>query len=274
MQKPQTTRRALLRSLFATGMTLFMPVITQCSRKRALESLNTTPYAEEKTEGTNPGTIKEDELNNPAVTYCPRKCTLESLNIIPRAEWKAVEPNLEAAEENGVYDPQTNPAGWLVYTQPLTEVLNTIIVHHSALPLSDGPLEIQYKHMKQKGFADIGYNFIIDEVGQIYEGRNINTRGAHTGGHNTGTVGIVLLGNFEETTPPEIQLVALKTLGQCLKDEFNNITHLAGHRDFQPEVTVCPGKNLETLLPNLSIELGLDFGIEGYISPQLLLNTQ
>jgi hypothetical protein len=77
-----------------------------------------------------------------------------------------------------VYDAVANPGGWYVYAEPLPEALNTIIMHHSALPLGDGPLEIQAKHMQQRGFADIGYHFVIDEVGQIYEGRNLEARGA------------------------------------------------------------------------------------------------
>ena len=201
----------------------------------------------------------------PVFTHCTRKYSMESLGIIPRSEWGAVEPDVKASVE-GVYDPVTNPGGWLVYVEPLPEVLNTIVVHHSALPLSDGPLEIQYKHIQLRGFADIGYNFVIDGAGQLYEGRSLAVRGAHTGGHNTGTIGIVLLGNFEETEPLEEQLVTLKKLARCLADEYA-LTHLAGHRDFQPGVTLCPGKNLGVLLPGLATELGLKFGTGGYVGP-------
>lgn len=196
---------------------------------------------------------------------CARKCDLESLDIIERDAWGAMEPDLRGSVE-GVYHPSHNPGGWFVYDEPLRQVLNTIVVHHSALPLSDGPLEIQRKHMRLKGFADIGYQFVIDEIGQIYEGRSLNVRGAHTGGHNTGTVGIVLLGNFEETEPTASQLNSLKTLSNCLIDAYA-ITHIAGHRDFQPEATVCPGENLEKLLPVLTKELGLTFGTSGYVGP-------
>lgn len=204
-------------------------------------------------------------ISLPVITHCTRKYSMESLDIIPRSEWGAVEPNLDTSVE-GIYDPATNPGGWLVYDEPLPEVLNTIIVHHSALPLSDGPLEIQYKHIQLRGFADIGYNFVIDGAGQLYEGRSLAARGAHTGGHNTGTIGIVLLGNFEETEPLEEQLLTLKQLVRCLADEYA-LTHLAGHRDFQPGVTLCPGENLGVLLPGLATELSLEFGTGGYVGP-------
>lgn len=196
----------------------------------------------------------------------PPRPSLETLHIIPRAQWGAVEPDLNAPAEHGLYDAKTNPEGWLTYTKPLAQVLTTIVVHHSALPLTDGPLQIQQKHMHDKGYADIGYHFVIDDAGQIYEGRKLNVRGAHTGGHNTGTVGVVLLGNFEETQPTTAQRASLKTLVASLAGQYG-ITYLAGHRDFQPDETVCPGRNLETLLPGLAAELGLKFGTAGYVGP-------
>lgn len=191
-------------------------------------------------------------------------CSPDLLQIVPRSEWGAAEPNLDSVE--GLYDPVTNPGGWLVYTEPLPEVLTTIVVHHSALPLSDGPREIQQMHFQFKDYADIAYHYLIDETGQIYEGRSLTVRGAHTGGHNTGTVGIVLLGNFEISQPTEAQLASLHTLSACLIDAYA-ITHIAGHRDFQPGATDCPGDNLEALLPALAAELGIEFGTEGYAGP-------
>jgi hypothetical protein len=202
-----------------------------------------------------------------ASTPAPRpRCTLDSLSIIPRAQWGAVAPDHNAPGEPGLYDARTNPDGWLVYTKPLSQVLTTIVIHHSALPVSDGPLQIQQLHMQQKGYADIGYHFVIDEAGRIYEGRKLNVRGAHTGGHNTGTVGIVLLGNFEDAQPTAVQLSSMKILVRCLADQYG-IAWLAGHRDFQPDETLCPGRKLEALLPVVAAELGLRFGTKGYAGP-------
>lgn len=202
-----------------------------------------------------------------ALTGCAPRATVipATLTIIPRAGWEAVEPDLNAPNEHGLYDPVTNPGGWEVYAKPLSQVLNTIVIHHSALPLSDGPREIQDLHMRAKGYADIGYHFVADAAGQVYEGRAITTRGAHTGGHNTGTVGVVLTGNFEDIHPTEAQVAVVKLLIRYLIHTYAGISHLAGHHDFQPEETVCPGKNLEPLLPGWATELGLKFGTGGYV---------
>jgi hypothetical protein len=183
---------------------------------------------------------------------------------VSRAEWGAADPVLDSVE--GVYDPVNNPGGWMVYEEPLERVLTTIIVHHSALPVSDGPREIQQMHLEFKGYADIAYQFLIDDTGRIYEGRSITVRGAHTGGHNTGTVGIVLLGNFMDSEPTEAQLSSLHALSACLIDAYG-ISHIAGHRDFQPGVTDCPGDRLEALLPGFATDLGIEFGTQGYAGP-------
>jgi hypothetical protein len=193
------------------------------------------------------------------------KCSLDTLNIVPRAGWGAAEPRIEDSAE-GVYNPVTNPEGWMVYDEPLEEVLTTIVVHHSALPTSDGPREIQQLHFEARNYADIAYHFVIDTGGWIYEGRSLNVRGSHTGGHNTGTVGIVLLGNFQEIEPTDAQIETLRSLSTCLIDRYG-ITHIGGHRDFQPGVTECPGEKLAVLLPEVAADLGVQYGIEGYNGP-------
>ena len=183
-------------------------------------------------------------------------CSVDTLGVIPRSEWGALPPDHTLSGEQGFYNPVTNPGGWLSYETPLREALDTIVVHHTALPLSDGPLEIQQLHMAQRGFADIGYHYVIDPAGRIYAGRAIDVRGAHTGGQNYGKIGIVLMGNFEVDEPTEAQLDSLIALSRCLAQEYA-IEHIAGHRNFQPGETVCPGKNLWPLVPGLAEVLGL-----------------
>lgn len=179
--------------------------------------------------------------------------------MVTRDEWKAQKPNLNSSSEHGIYDPVTNLDGWLVYNAPLKDVLNTVVVHHSALPPTQGANAIQKIHMSDRGFADIGYHFVIDTDGIIFEGREISVRGAHTAGHNTGAVGIVLLGNFENKSPSEKQFLSLQRLVRALVSRYG-ITHIAGHKDFQSAKTQCPGEELEKKIPALADELGLTFG--------------
>lgn len=184
--------------------------------------------------------------------------------VQPRSAWGAVEPVFDNFEERGPYNPLTNPGGYRIYADPLDQLLRTLVVHHSALSQRDGPREIQRMHLKDKGYADIGYHFVIDGQGAIYEGRPINVRGAHVGGFNTGSVGVCLMGNFETESPTRAQLNSLMELGALLRDGYG-ITHLAGHHDFRNQNTVCPGKHLIEQLTQITERLGLKFGTDGYV---------
>lgn len=188
--------------------------------------------------------------------------------IVSRTVWDARPLNLEAAEEYGTFDPQSNPEGVLTYPDNLREVLNTVVVHHSAYP-NAGPKDIQDLHMDRRAFADVAYHFMIDSDGVIYEGRKINIRGAHVQGYNTGSVGIVLLGNFNDDLPAESQLLSLRRLVDYLQFTYK-IQYLSGHKDYpdqSPDGTECPGDNLYPLLPDLARELGMGYGIKGYVTP-------
>ena len=188
--------------------------------------------------------------------------------ILARADWGARPLNFYAPEEFGSFDPHTNPEGVLYYLSDLRVALNTIVIHHSAFSHT-GPAEIQDLHMDRRGFADIAYHFLIDSGGVIYEGREINIRGAHVQGFNTGSVGIVLLGNFSDMEPTRTQVDSLTRLVDYLRYTYE-IRYLAGHKDYpdqSPDGTECPGDNLYPLLPDLARELGMRYGIGGYVRP-------
>jgi len=190
-------------------------------------------------------------------------------DIISRATWNARPINLEAPEEYGIFDARLNPEGVLTYSDDLQGVLNTIVIHHSAFP-SAGPTEIQSLHMDGRGFADVAYHFMVNSEGLIYEGREINIRGAHVKGYNTGSVGIVLLGNFNTGQPSNAQFTSLQMLVDYLRYTYE-IPYLAGHKDYpnqSPDGTECPGANLYPLLMDLARELGMKYGIEGYKPPE------
>ncbi|MFD2090351.1 N-acetylmuramoyl-L-alanine amidase [Blastococcus deserti] len=65
-------------------------------------------------------------------------------------------------------------------------------------------------HTRTRGWGDIGYNFIVDKFGRIFEGRyggmTSTVIGAHAGGFNTGTFGVSMLGNYAEVDTPQALL--------------------------------------------------------------------
>jgi N-acetylmuramoyl-L-alanine amidase len=91
--------------------------------------------------------------------------------------------------------------------------LQTAIVHHTAGAPGSSPAQsaaivrgIQTYHVRGNGWDDIGYNFLVDRWGQIFEGRyggiERNVIGAHAQGFNTGSVGIAVIGSFDGSAPP------------------------------------------------------------------------
>ena len=206
----------------------------------------------------------------PKPSPTPRPLSLKQIDrppIIRRAEWEAREPDHTARNESGFYS-ATNPTGWRTYEGDLRLVYTTVVVHHSVITEADDLAtmrEIQAEHMDERGWADIGYHFGVGSTGAVFEGRSLGARGTHVQGYNTGTVGVVFFGNFEETVPTPEQLAVGERLINWLALRLE-LTHLSGHRDFN-DFTDCPGRNLYYYLEDFAASAGLTFSTEGYNGP-------
>ncbi len=157
----------------------------------------------------------------------------------------------------------TKDAQGRAYRWPLqySRDVKLLVVHHSALLIKGDPrpaverVRALFKyHAATKGWGDIGYNFIIDEVGQVYEGR-VGGKfmvGGHTYCNNTGTIGIVMLGNFEIEQPSDAQVKGLQRLLASLANDYQIdvgksvqfhgkkfSSPIIRHRDLLS--TLCPG---------------------------------
>ena len=167
--------------------------------------------------------------------------------IISRQEWGA-----EGPKESYSYHP---------YFDKLT-------LHHAACCSADDVEEgksqvywIQNFHQNGRGWNDIGYHFLVDRAGNIYQGRPETVIGAHVGGANTGNIGVCLLGCYH---PPESSCnqeitaesrQAIVTLFSWVSDTYGqNPTLLLGHRDYFGS-TSCPGDNVWIELPRFRAEI-------------------
>lgn len=115
-----------------------------------------------------------------------------------------------------------------------------LIVHYSEGPTTQSVRSIQDFHMDGRGWSDIGYNFLVDVKGRIYEGRGWLVQGSHAPGHNTSGIGVCMIGRDGDATP------AAKKAIRWLYDEAvrlagRNLAKL-GHRDVY--ATSCPGNEL------------------------------
>jgi hypothetical protein len=200
--------------------------------------------------------------------------------VIPRAGWGADESLRFDSSGKEIWP----PAFWPI---------QKLIVHHTDTQNNDPDpaatvRSIYYYHAVTQGWGDIGYNFLIDESGRIYEGRHSRDyapgetptgrdssgRGvtaAHAQGFNSGTVGIALLGTLtsQDATPAARdaleRLLAWEAYSTGLDPEASptyvnpvsgqqaTFPNIAGHRDVG--ATECPGSVFYSTLPAIRADV-------------------
>ena len=194
-------------------------------------------------------------------------------------------------------------------TPQYSDTIKVGFVHHTATSNDYTPDQvpsllraIYADHVLSNGWCDIGYNFVIDKFGTIWEGRyggiDQPVLGAHTGGFNTDSFGVSLLGNFDTTTPNGTQptpamvdslerLLAWK-LGMYGRDATGTTTLvsaggsdtnfpagqrvtfnvIAGHRDADP--TTCPGEAVYDQLPTIRDVTKIDMLGAALVDPRVV----
>ncbi|MFC8346265.1 N-acetylmuramoyl-L-alanine amidase [Streptomyces sp. NPDC057280] len=200
----------------------------------------------------------------------PRPSTVVKPPVITQAEWGA----------------STDYDGTPGYG---TEI-KAAVIHHTGMD-SDNTLScaesrarmrsIQQEHFA-RGYYDIGYNFVVDKCGQIFEGRSggmdLPVTGAHDIGFNTNTVGISYIGNYESAKPSKAALDAIARIvawkfgmygidptgkvtlvsgsdagvdgNKVAKGSSITLPRVFGHRD--TNATACPGANLYSKLSRIA----------------------
>ena len=106
---------------------------------------------------------------------------------------------------------------------------------------------MQKSHMESKSprWGDIGYHFLIDPAGHVFQGRDLVWQGAHAeGDNNIQNIGICLIGNFDEEQPSKAALESLRKLLDSLRKTYSIAkSAVLGHQDLKS--TRCPGRHLE-----------------------------
>lgn len=133
-------------------------------------------------------------------------------------------------------------------------------VHHSAGPQNQTVRAIQDYHMDSDQLApgganDIGYNFLIDSDGNIFEGRSWLGVGAHAAPHNTSAIGVCVIGSYGSSTPSNAALESLQWLYAEANRRAGKTLSVSTHRDVNP--TECPGDALHSWVHS---ELGSSSG--------------
>jgi hypothetical protein len=134
--------------------------------------------------------------------------------------------------------------------------IRAITVHHSAMTAPGAGaadaqiLLIQSSHQSGRGWADIGYHFLIDPEGGVWEGRPLSRQGAHAGSPstNTGNIGVCLLGNFELGPVPPRQVEALLDVLDSLTSWFGLSPDAVQPHNYFKSSTLCPGEQLKPIV--------------------------
>ncbi len=164
------------------------------------------------------------------------------------------------------------------------DTLRFAVVHHTAGSNSYSRAQsasivrgIERYHVLANGWDDIGYNFLVDKYGQIFEGRwggvDRNVVGAHAQGFNQGSVGVALIGTYDSASISAAARAALVRLLAWRLDVAHvdplstfswrstgnpkypagrmvTLRTISGHRD--TGYTSCPGSQLYGQLPSIT----------------------
>ena len=132
-------------------------------------------------------------------------------------------------------------------------VTDCIVVHHIGMANNDDvSAETVHQWHLNNGWSGIGYHFVVHKNGIIERGRPLDAVGAHCWHHNATSIGINLVGNFEQAEPTTVQLDSAMRLIAELSHRYKlkpGAGTVFGHRDFNS--TLCPGKNLYAKLSGL-----------------------
>lgn len=189
--------------------------------------------------------------------------------IVPRTEW--------------------DPNGLCPVSDGSASAPERIHLHHTHIPVVERPEEVAgamqsiCRAHRERGFSEVGYHYAVDPFGRVWQARGPLPgdadgdvrEGAHAQGFNEGSVGVVLIGDFDVAPPTAEALEATTDLLAWLSGRYDldptttlgavstggpatrfpegtevELHTIAGHRD-TGSGTSCPGEHLYRLLPDI-----------------------
>ncbi|MFQ5400081.1 MAG: N-acetylmuramoyl-L-alanine amidase [Anaerolineae bacterium] len=159
-----------------------------------------------------------------------------------------------------------------------------LIVHHTVSNNNNSDWAANVRaiwsfHTFTRGWGDIGYNYLVDPNGVLYEGHlgGDDVIGTHAADANAGTMALAFLGDFRSYTPPDpmlnsaVDLFAWKAdqkgidvygASNALPNISWGLPNLMGHRDvYGGNNTTCPGDQAFGLLPTLRTRVAEQIGL-------------
>ena len=133
--------------------------------------------------------------------------------------------------------------------------VNKITIHHEGsspfYSTNQGDVARRLESIRaghvSKGWADIGYHYVIDPAGRVWQGRPTSLQGAHVKDENPGNLGVMVLGNFESQRATPAQLATLDQFVASQMRQYGvSVRNVYTHRELRP--TACPGRSLQAYM--------------------------
>lgn len=148
-------------------------------------------------------------------------------------------------EADGIVGAKTWEALGVIALNKSKRSINEIIVHCTASHEGQNLTvdAIRRIHVRERGWSDIGYHYVVYLDGSIHEGRPVDISGAHCTGHNTHSIGVVYVGGLlrngkaADTRTPAQKEGLLKLLKE-LKRLYPKAT-IHGHREYANKACPC-----------------------------------
>ncbi|MDZ4216812.1 MAG: N-acetylmuramoyl-L-alanine amidase [Candidatus Gracilibacteria bacterium] len=192
-------------------------------------------------------------------------------------------------QQTGQVSYQDEQGRSLLWPREYSASVKKIVIHHTAehvkdvnsderIDSRDYPLTVRaiyVYHTKSRGWGDIGYHYLVDPDGNVYEGRagGLNVVAAHVLCQNTSTVGVSVMGNFVEQGVPQKTFEGLVQIVRYLTDVYhinplgkssfrgsiipNIVTHAEMGEVTKGFIgqgaTACPGTHLKEEMPGLRV---------------------
>lgn len=228
--RPPTRRDALRRALLAAPALLIAPaLLAACA-------------------GAPTRTARHDPFDHPAPTVKPYK-----------PKWHPLPESSLADLPRSVIPRQTWAKG-----DPVPRLMNRMLpikritLHHDGMTTftstnysaAKSRVErIRTSHRSQN-WGDVGYHFLIDPAGRVWQGRPLSWQGAHVRAQNEGNIGICVMGNYMNQRPTQAQLRQIENFTATLMRMYR-IPLREIHTHLELAQTACPGKHLQPRLVSM-----------------------
>ncbi len=220
----EQNRRTFLRLAVGAGLT---PLLAACATSHQPRTTGRpVMIPPEPTDGF--------ELPPEVRDWTPRGGTLAgAVGAIPRSRWAQADPIASRMNKLGSVQRIT------VHHEGMTRVEFTGISQ-----VADRLDLVRRSHLQRMAAGDIGYHFVIDRAGRIWEGRPIEYQGAHVKYHNRRNLGVMVMGNFDVQSPSDAQMTSLEMFLRTARTHYDvAIDDVFTHQELGP--TACPGRSLQ-----------------------------